>query len=90
VKRQAMTILWPAFLMAGVLEALVFAVVDPTELHWFGGQALEWPAQAVYSFTFLIFWGAMATAGALSALLSREADEVNHPDAPPPRNAAGP
>jgi len=39
VKRLAMTILWPAFLMAGVLEVLVFAVVDPGELHWFGGAA---------------------------------------------------
>ena len=87
MKRQAMTILWPAFLMAGVLEALVFAVVDPAELHWFGGPALEWPTQAVYSGTFLIFWGAMATAGALSALLSRESDDVNHPDAADPHNA---
>ena len=77
MKRQAMTILWPAFLMAGVLEALVFAVVDPAELHWFGGPPLAWPTQAVYSITFLIFWGAMSTAGALSALLSRESDEVN-------------
>ena len=89
MKRLAMTILWPAFLMAGVLEALVFAVVDPAELHWFGGPALDWPTRAVYSVTFLIFWGAMVTAGALSALLSREADEVNHPDSSDPHNAAG-
>ncbi len=89
MKRLAMTILWPAFLMAGVLEALVFAVVDPAELHWFGGPALEWPTQAVYSVTFLIFWGAMVTAGALSALLSREADDVNQPDAQPPHHTAG-
>ena len=94
MKRLAMTILWPAFLMAGVLEALVFAVVDPAELHWFGGPAIEWPTQAVYSVTFLIFWGAMAMAAALSALLARESDEVNQPDnADPhsadPHNAAG-
>ncbi|MBS0446762.1 MAG: hypothetical protein JSR59_12530 [Proteobacteria bacterium] len=69
-----MTILWPAFLVAGVLEMLVFAVVDPRELHWFGGPSIDWTVQAVYTVTFLIFWGAIATAGALSALLSIETD----------------
>ena len=77
LKRLAMTILWPAFLMAGVLEVLVFAVVDPGELHWFGGAVIAWPAQAIYSVSFLIFWGVISTAGALTALLSVEADEVN-------------
>ena len=77
MKRLAMTILWPAFLMAGVLEVLVFAVVDPGELHWFGGAAIAWPAQAVYSVGFLIFWGAISTAGAITALLSVQSDAVN-------------
>ena len=41
----------------GVLEMLVFVVVDPGDLHWFGGAALELvDAQAVYTVTFLIFW----------------------------------
>jgi hypothetical protein len=74
-----MTILWPAFLMAGVLEILVFAVVDPGELHWFGGPAIGWPIQAVYTVTFLIFWGVIATAGAMTALLTVESDDLNAP-----------
>ena len=77
LKRLAMAILWPAFLMAGVLEVLVFAVVDPGELHWFGGAVIAWPAQAIYSVSFLIFWGVISTAGALTALLSVESDTVN-------------
>ena len=77
MKRLAMTILWPAFLVAGVLEVLVFAVVDPVELHWFGGAAIDWPSQAIYSVTFLIFWGAVSTAGALTALLSVESNAMN-------------
>ena len=77
LKRLAMAILWPAFLMAGVLEMLVFAVVDPGELHWFGGAVIAWPAQAIYSVSFLIFWGVISTAGALTALLSVESDTVN-------------
>ena len=54
---RALLILWPAFAMAGVLEALVFVVVDPLSLHWFGADPLGWSASAVYSVTFLIFWG---------------------------------
>ena len=80
--RMSMAILWPAFLMAGVLLGLTFAVVDPAELHWFGGVAIGWPAAAVHTVTFLIYWGAIATAGAMSALLLTEPDELNRPDAP--------
>jgi hypothetical protein len=77
LKQRALTILWPAFLMAGVLEMLVFAVIDPGDLHWFGGEALNWSAQAVYTVTFLIFWGVISVAGALTALLAASPDEIN-------------
>ena len=66
---RALLILWPAFAMAGVLEALVFVVVDPLSLHWFGADPLGWSASAVYSVTFLIFWGVIATSGAITRLL---------------------
>ena len=85
MKRLAMTIVWPAFLSAGLLEMLVFVVVDPADLHWFGGPSVDWPAQAVYSVTFLIFWFAIATSGAVSALLAVESDDVNAPRAAPDR-----
>ncbi|MFT3955385.1 MAG: hypothetical protein QM722_13640 [Piscinibacter sp.] len=77
LKQRALTILWPAFLMAGVLEMLVFVVVDPGDLHWFGGEALNWSHQAVYTVTFLIFWGVISVAGALSALLAASPEEIN-------------
>lgn len=76
-----MTILWPAFLMAGVLEALVFVVVDPTDLRWFGGSAVGLSVEAVYTVTFLVIWLAMVGSGALTALLLRSADEVNRSSA---------
>ena len=60
-KHPLLAIVWPAFLAAGVLEALVFAVVDPHDLHWFGGAALGWSAQSIYSVSFLIFWAAIST-----------------------------
>jgi len=70
-------ILWPAFLVAGVLEMLVFAVIDPEELRWFGGPSIDWPPLAIYSLTFMMFWGAVATASALTELLALESDEIN-------------
>jgi hypothetical protein len=77
LKIRALTILWPAFLMAGVLEMLVFAVVDPGDLRWFGVEALNWSSQAIYTVTFLIFWAVIATAGALTALLEASPEEIN-------------
>jgi hypothetical protein len=68
---RALMILWPSFLMAGVLEMMVFAVVDPSSLHWFGADPIDWSRSAVYSVTFLIFWGAMSMAGAITALLEQ-------------------
>jgi hypothetical protein len=64
-----LAILWPAFVMAGVLEALVFVVVDPQSLHGLGPEPLRWSASAVYSVAFLVFWAVIATAGALTRLL---------------------
>ena len=75
--RRTLQILWPAFVAAGVLEMLVFAVVDPAELRWVGGAPIGGSAQAVYTVTFLMFWAAIATAGGVSAMLSVEPDAQN-------------
>jgi hypothetical protein len=66
--RHWMGIAWPAFLLAAVLEMLVFAMVDPGDLHWFG-QPLDWSRQAVYTVAFFVFWGVTAVSSALTALL---------------------
>jgi hypothetical protein len=64
-----MTILWPAFLMAGVLEMLVFALIDPADLHWHGA-ALDWSRPAVYTAAFFVFWAVVSAATFLTAVLS--------------------
>lgn len=66
---RVLMILWPAFVMAGVLEMLVFVVVDPGSLSWWGVQPLAWSRSAVYSATFFIFWGVIATSTAITQLL---------------------
>ncbi|HSV51963.1 MAG TPA: hypothetical protein VLJ57_07595 [Burkholderiaceae bacterium] len=68
--RLLILVAWPAFLAACVLEVLVFAVVDPHDLHWFGLPFAP-SRQAVYSGAFLIFWLVAIGASALTALLAR-------------------
>lgn len=76
-QRLAMAVGWPAFLMAGVLEMLVFSLVDPGTLHWFGGDPVTLSATAVYSLAFFVFWIVIMAAGAISHLLAESAEEIN-------------
>lgn len=48
-------ILWPSFLAACLLEALVFSVVDPAELHWPGHLGSP-STRSIYTVTFFAFW----------------------------------
>ncbi len=80
LKQRLMWVVWPAFLLAGVMEILVFAMVDPHDLHWFG-QALELPRQAVYTLAFFAFWIITAASSTLTILLAMPAAEVNQSQA---------
>ena len=71
--------------LRGVLEVLVFAVLDPADMRWFGGELVGWSAQAVYTLAFLAFWAVIALASSLTLLLAvLPADEVK-----PARRAPG-
>ncbi len=74
--QRLMWIAWPAFLMAGVLEILVFAMIDPEDLHWFG-QSLTFSRQGIYTLTFFIFWIVTMLSSGLTALLAISPFEVN-------------
>lgn len=69
--RRLMAALWPSFLMAAVLEGLVFSLLDPelldARLSHAGLSAL-----AVYSLAFLVFWAVTALASGLSLLLAED------------------
>ncbi len=65
---RALTILWPSFIMAGVLEGIVFSMIDPAELR-FGDHAIDASPQAIYTLSFMAFWAVLSTSGALTALL---------------------
>lgn len=72
LRSRLMWVAWPAFLGACALELVVFAAVDPTELHWHG-----WPRQAIYTAAFFAFWAICAGASALTALLGMPPGELN-------------
>ena len=76
-RERVMAVLWPAFLMAGVMEMLVFAFVDPTQLRLFGATPLDWSPTAVYTVAFFVFWGVIAAAASLTELLEVGAEDLN-------------
>lgn len=77
MRRRLQLILWPAFLAAAMLEMLVFAVIDPSDILWQGHQ-LGLSRQAVYTLAFFAFWAICLAGSAITALLSMPAWEVNH------------
>ena len=74
--QRLMWIFWPAFLVAGVLEVLVFALIDPQDLQWFG-QHLDWSRNAVYTVSFFVLWGVTAVSSGLTTLLAQSPFRVN-------------
>lgn len=89
IARRSAAILWPAFLVAAVLEILVFAFVDPLTLHTASGQALALSSSAVYSIAFFVFWAIAAGACALTLMLERSAEAVNAEADTDPLSSAG-
>lgn len=76
LKQRLMWIGWPSFLMAGVLEMVVFSLVDPQDMHWFGHQ-LEFSRQGIYTLSFFVFWLVASLSSALTTLLSLSSSEIN-------------
>ncbi|SDL92296.1 hypothetical protein SAMN05428957_101120 [Oryzisolibacter propanilivorax] len=74
--QRMMWIAWPAFLMAGVLEMVVFAFIDPDALHWFD-EPLPLSRQGVYTVSFFVFWLVIMASSAVTTLLSLSPFEMN-------------
>lgn len=75
VKRWVL-ITWPAFLAACLIEALVFAVVDPSEVLW-PGHTVQPSRQAVYTAAFFSFWLITMTCSVLVLWLGKPPRDVN-------------
>jgi len=70
MSQRVLWVVWPSFLMAGVLEMLVFSVADPADLSGFGGALASLPAAAVYTLAFFCFWAVTAAAASITLLLA--------------------
>jgi hypothetical protein len=67
--KQAIHILWPSFLAAGLAEVVFFTIFDPEDF--------ELGRLAAYSIGFFGFWAIAAASSALTCFLQRNAEEVN-------------
>ena len=76
--RKWIAILWPAFLLASLMELIVFALVDPSDLRW-GAEGLGYTRQAIYTTSFFVFWAISAAACALTLALTVAPPEGDAP-----------
>jgi hypothetical protein len=63
-------VVWSAFVSACLLEAFVFSMIDPGELHW-SGFTLQPSRQAVYTVAFFCFWLISMVGSGLACWLTR-------------------
>jgi hypothetical protein len=85
---RLMWVIWPAFLVAGVAEAVFFTVFDPFELHFFGAT-LDMSRGAIYTMGFFGFWGLGIASSALTVFLERSPWEANRCPAGPEERPPG-
>jgi hypothetical protein len=74
--QRLMWVIWPAFLVAGVAEAVFFTLFDPFDLHLFGNP-LDISREAFYTLGFFGFWGLGIASSALTVFLARSPFEVD-------------
>ena len=66
--RLLIWIMWPSFLVAGLAEGLLFSVVHPSELLFFGHQ-LDISDEGIYTLGFFVIWMFCAFSSALTAYI---------------------
>jgi hypothetical protein len=74
--QRLMWVTWPAFLIAGVAEAVFFTLFDPFDLRLFGNP-LDISREAFYTLGFFGFWGIGIASSALTVFLGRSPFELN-------------
>lgn len=88
--QRMMWIAWPAFLVAGLLEMLVFGLFDPEDMQWFG-HSLAMSRQGIYTLAFFAFWALTMVSSGLTTLLSMSPFELNRcpvPESERPQDCA--
>ena len=66
--RLLIWILWPSFLVAGMAEGLLFTVIHPQDLLFFGHHP-DISDEGIYTIGFLMIWIFCAVSSALTAYI---------------------
>ena len=74
---RAGAIIWPSFLASGIATMVMFAFVDPVELHAISFPNWRLSRSAGYSIGFFMFWAVTAGSSFLTWLLLRRRRELN-------------
>ena len=77
MKLRLMWILWPAFLAAGLMEMLVFGIVDPQDIQWLAQFEHEVSRKTFYALSFFAFWALTMVSSGLTTLLSMSPFVIN-------------
>lgn len=70
-------ILWPSFLMAGIATTVLFALIDPVDLHAISFPDWQLSRTAGYSIGFFMFWSVTAASSFATWLLLRRRAVIN-------------
>ena len=71
-RRTLILVLWPAFLAASLAVGVVFSLVDPLDVPFFGHHVFD-SRELVYAAGFFLFWAISAIASGLTVYLASEA-----------------
>jgi hypothetical protein len=74
MKRLAMVVLWPSFLVAIIAEGFFFSAFDPQDLAWIFSR-FELSAEITYTFGFFCFWLFAAMSSLLTSYLIQSPNE---------------
>lgn len=66
--RMLMWILWPSFFVAGVTSAVIFALVDPSDVIFL--DHIRAGRQLVYTAAFFFFWAMAALSSGLTMVMA--------------------
>jgi hypothetical protein len=74
--RALIAVLWPSFLLAGVVEVIFFTLFDPHELLVFGAPIDHVGRMSVYTLGFFVFWLLLALMSGVALWVYTRWDKV--------------
>lgn len=69
-RRHLLLVLWPSFVIAGLIAMLVFSAAHPEDMKGLGGLLTGMSATGVYTLAFFAFWIISAVGSALTLILA--------------------